>query len=676
MVRSVDGGRTYDGPLPPISISSKRVKVRYAEEGGTEADGVIYVRPGVKDLSLGRSRYAQVRIAVDGTHYLKGMAIYRDDLPPGVDLVFNTNKSNTGNKLDAMKPMGKDPNNPFGAFISDQVYKRNPDGTFARDKNGNRIVESAMNIVNAEGTWGEWSKSLSSQMLSKQSPTLAKRQLDIAYESKVREFEEIMSLTNPTVRRHLLEKFADGADASAVHLKAAHLPRQATKVILPVETLKDNEIYAPTYKNGERVVLIRYPHGGIFEIPELRVNNRHPEARKILGTDAPDAVGINSKVAQRLSGADFDGDTVLVIPNNHGLVKTHPALKELKGFDPQAAYPYYEGMKVMTERQKGRLMGEVSNLITDMTIKGATFDEIARAVKHSMVVIDAPKHRLDWKRSEQENGIRALKEKYQDGGGASTIISKARSVEWVPDRKLRPESEGGAIDPKTGDLVYVPREGSTRKIKSTKLAEAKDAHELVSRSRTPIEVLYADHSNRLKDLARTARKEILRTTDIDYSPSAAKVYASEVKTLESKLNLALRNAPLERRAQVIANAEFSLVMKDNPNMDGNQIKKAKARALQNARARVGAGKELIDITPREWEAIQAGAISKTRLKQILENADVEKVKELAMPRERTVLTDAMKRRAEMMLKRHTLAEVADQLGVDVSTLRSSLAEEE
>src|SRR6202008_1626849 len=84
---SSDGGRSYDTIKPPSSISSKRIGINYKEAGGDKADGVIYVRPGVPDISLGKSNYAQVRIAVDDTHYLKGMAVYKDDMPKGVDLV-------------------------------------------------------------------------------------------------------------------------------------------------------------------------------------------------------------------------------------------------------------------------------------------------------------------------------------------------------------------------------------------------------------------------------------------------------------------------------------------------------------------------------------------------------------------------------------------------------------
>lgn len=693
-LKSNDGGRSYDRIEPPLSISSKRVKVRYAEEGGTDADGVIYVRPGVKDVAIGSSRYAQVRVAVDGTHYLKGMAMYGDPkiFPPGVDLVFNTNKSDTGNKLDAMKEQKKDKltgeiskDDPFGSNIRDQVYAKHPDGEFVRDSFGRRKVESAMNIVNEEGKWDEWSRNLSSQMLSKQKPALAKNQLDMTYESKQREFDEIMGLTNATVKKHLLEKFADSADASAVHLKAAQLPRQATKVILPVNTMKEHEVYAPTFKDGERVVLVRFPHGGIFEIPELTVNNRHPDAKKLLG-NAPDAIGIHSKVAERLSGADFDGDTVLVIPNNHGKIQTAPALEGLKGFDPQK-YKIPEGSSIpkMNAKTKAMQMGLVSNLITDMTIKGATADgeEIARAVRHSMVVIDAEKHGLDWKASARDNNISQLMKKYQKGpqGGASTLISRAGSEVRIMDRKPRPSKEGGGIDPQTGKKVYVETgteyyNGKPKTIKIEKLANTDDAHSLSSG--TTIESIYAEHSNRLKDLANQARKQMVSTSDIEYSPSANKAYAEEVRMLDAKLNMALKNAPLERQAQVIANARFRLKKDANPEMDAAEIKKLRSKELQDARERVGARKDLVKIEPREWEAIQAGAVTKTKLNQILDNTDVEKIKALATPREKTAMSTTDLNRAKLMLvgDKHTLAEVADALGVSVDKLKGALAGDE
>ena len=662
---SQDGGRTYLGLKPPQAVSSKRVGIRYAEEGGTNADGVIYVRPGVKDLSLGESHYAQVRISVDGTHYLKGMAMYKDDLPDGVDLVFNTNKSNTGNKLDAMKKLKDDPDNPFGAVISRQ--------------------SGAMNIVNEEGNWSNWSKSLSSQMLSKQSPNLARTQLDMTYSKKKAEFDEISQLTNPAVKKRLLESFADDADSSAVHLKAAALPRQGSHVILPIESMKPTEIYAPNYRDGERVALIRYPHGGKFEIPELTVNNRQPEAKKLLG-NAADAVGINHKVAERLSGADFDGDTVLVIPNNSGKVKSEPALEGLKNFDPMK-YKLPDDAPRMSPRTKQVEMGKVSNLITDMTIRGANNAELARAVRHSMVVIDAEKHHLDYKESARVNNIAQLKAKYQGGarGGASTLISNsgASSTIKVPEFKPRSAKEGGPIDKATGEKIFV-KTGSTYTDKSgkvtphlsevTKLGYTKNAHDLSSG--TPIEKIYADHSNRLKALANEARKVQVNTKSTPYSPSAKTAYSNEVGSLNAKLNLALRNAPLERQAQVLANATYSAKKRANPDMDPAEIKKIKAQALAEARSRTGAKKAQIQITENEWAAIQAGAISTNKLSQILQNADLDQVKKLATPKSELLMSSAKTNRAKAMLSSgYTQAEVADALGVSLTTLKKGLSGE-
>ena len=669
---SEDGGKSYLGIQPPINVSSKRIAVRYAHQGGAAADGVIFIRPGMHDLSLGSSRYAQVRIAVDGTHYLKGMAIYKKDLPAGVDLEFNTNKSDTGTKTDAMKKLEKDPDNPFGSIVR-QIGDVGPDGV--------KHVTSAMNLVNEEGRWDKWSKSLSSQMLSKQTPTVAKQQLDLAYQSKKNQLDEILALTNPAVRRKLLESFADDADSSAVHLKAAALPRTKNRVILPVNGLKDNEVYAPDFRDGEQVVLIRHPHAGPFEIPQLIVNNKHPEAKRLLG-DAKDAIGINSRVAEKLSGADFDGDTVLVIPNPHGKIKTAPSLAGLANFDPKSAFPAYEGMPKMTPREKGIQMGLASNLITDMTIRGANSEELARAVRHSMVVIDAEKHNLNYRQSAIDNGIPQLMKRYQgkSQGGSSTLISRAKSDLRVPERELRRAGQGGPIDIATGKKVFVPtgatfvRDGKVvaKTTKTTKLAEAANAHDLSSGK--PIEKVYADHSNSLKSLGDQARKAAVTTKTTPYSPAAKKTFAKEVERLNTALREAQRNAPLERQAQVIANALFAQKKAASPEMDKDEIKKLKFLALREARNRVGAGKERIEISDREWAAIQAGAISNHRLNEILGHADLDRVKELATPKARLLMTPQKAQRARSMLDDgYTRAEVADHLGVSTSTLNESLS---
>lgn len=690
---SEDNGKTFTQIKPPVSVDSDRVVVRYGNQGGGEKDGVIELRRGVEDLSLGNSKYAQVRILVDGNHYMKGMAIYSDDLPKGVDMIYNTPKESTGNKLDVMKKISDDKENPFNSTIRQKYYI---------DSSGKKQM-SPLNIVGSddpegkkypgeEGAWSLWSKKLSSQMLSKQTPSLAKQQLDLTYKVKKEEFDEINSLTNPTIKKELLMKFADGADSTATHLKAASLPRTANHVILPVNSLKDNEVYAPNYKNGEKVVLIRHPHGGRFEIPQLTVNNRNKEAKSFMD-NAVDAVGINARVAQTLSGADFDGDTVLVIPNNSGRVKISPPLKGLQGFDPMV----YKNtsLPAMKNSTKQHEMGVVSNLITDMTLKGATDSELARAVRHSMVVIDAEKHSLDYKLSEKNNAILDLKRKYQvkeDGtsGGASTIISRASSEARIPDRRPARVSEGGPINPKTGEKQYVntgesyPKKSidskgniiykdTPRINKVAKMDLVKDAHQLSSG--TKMEGVYADHANNLKALANAARLEALNTPPLKYSRTAAKTYAPQVKTLTAKLNEAYKNKPLERKAQLVGTANARAKIQANPDLDKDHIKKIKGQSLVLARASVGARKQPVNITPIEWEAIQAGAISNNKLMNIIANADTDMVKQYAMPKSSPAMSPARIARARGLLARGaTQAEVAELLGVSTTTLSKAINE--
>lgn len=689
---SSDKGTSYDSLKAPVSISSKRIKINYKEDGGIDKDGVIELRRGVDDISLGNARYAQVRIAVDNSHYLKGMAMYSDNMPEGVDIVFNTNKSKGTPMLgekdhSVLKPMKKDSDNPFGATIKgeDRLVMAQ---RYYIDKNGKK-QQSALNIVNEEGDWNVWRKSLSSQMLSKQSPMLAKKQLKLAYDLKAEEYNEIMSLQNPVIKQQLLEKFADGCDSAAVHLKAAGLPRQASKVILPFPDMKDTEIYAPSFRNGERVCLIRYPHGGTFEIPELTVNNKHKTANSLIH-NAKDAVGINPKVAERLSGADFDGDTVLVIPMSGVNIRTSNPLKGLKDFDPKVAYPAYPGMIRTGDKGSGfnkqRQMGDVSNLITDMTIQGANPNEIAAAVRHSMVVIDAEKHNLNYKQSEIDNNIRALKKKYQgrENAGASTLISRASGDKRVPVRKeitstknMTPEeleryNRGEKIFRETGE-TYTNKSGKEvlRLQKTTKMADTNDAYSLSSG--TMIESVYAEHANKLKSLANQARIQSRNTKPIPYSPEAKKKYNKEVSSLDAKLNTALKNRPLERKAQLLANAEVKAVRDANPNLDNDDLKKLKSRALIKARAKTGAGKQQIQITPSEWEAIQAGAISSNKLKQIINNSDLDTLKQLAMPREFKGMSPGKVSKAKALeANGYTLAEIADSLGVSTSTIQKAL----
>lgn len=679
---STDGGESWDKREYPASIDSSRVKILYGDEGGALKDGVIEIRRGVADLDLGDSHYAQVRILVDGTHYLKGMAMYSDDMPDGADIVFNTNKHTGTPKMDVLKKIQDDPDNPFGALI-----KANGQSHYI-DADGNEKL-SAINKLKEEGDWDKMSKNLSSQFLSKQPIQLIKKQLDLTYADAADEFSEICSLNNPTVKRKLLLDFADECDSAAVHLKAAALPRQSTQVILPLNAMKETEIFAPNYRDGEKVVLIRYPHGGTFEIPELTVNNKNPTAVSVLGKNIRDAVGINPKVAERLSGADFDGDQVVVIPTGGRVkIQSTPALKDLKDFDPKTDYST-EGKTGVRLLAKGaatqRQMGEISNLITDMTLKGATELEIARAVKHSMVVIDAAKHKLDYRQSEKDNGIAELKKKYQGfddetghHGGASTLLSRRKQDVDVPERQ-----GSGVIDPLTGKVVYKesgrtyvdPRTGKTVAA-TTKVKRILAVDDVRSMSSGTLqEEAYADYANKMKDLANKARLEYKATPTLKRSASAAKAFEPEVNRLMAALKVAQLNAPLEREAQRIANARVKAKVQANNITDKDEISKIRRAAISDARNSTGAsGKRTrITISDGEWTAIQSGAISDTTLSEILRYAEPKTVRERATPRRTTQLSDARISRIKAMANSgHTNAEIAEALGISTSAVSKYL----
>lgn len=780
---SRDGGKTFEKKFTyPESLDSKRLKIRYAEDGGIEKDGIVELRRNVPDLSLGESRYSQVRIMVDGTHYIKGMAVYSDDMPKGVDVIFNTNKKSDVPMKDVLKKIKPDPDNPFGSLIKDA----DQGGQYwYEDK---KTGEKKLGLINKradEGDWSDWKDSLPSQFLSKQSLNLAKKQLNLAKDSKQLEYDELCSITNPTIKKHLLSKFADECDAAAVDLKAAALPGQKYHVIVAFPSIKDNEVYAPNYDNGTKLALIRYPHGGTFEIPIVTVNNKLALPKKILGTDAGDAIGINSKVAERLSGADFDGDTVMCIPTNDakGRVKitSKDSLKGLEGFDPKVEYGpdptqtkvdadgtvryYRKGVEYPLMKKTDTEMGRISNLITDMTLDGgASDDEMARAVRHSMVVIDAEKHHLDYKASEIENDIASLRRTYQkhidsDGrtryGGASTIISRSSGEYDVPKREgssyvnikgskgydpsrpegaliwktARPEklykpdyttdkktgmrtikttdgkrikydpsneedrnkySPIKKIDPDTGDVFYTNKDGTIKYAmrtvtqKSTKMAETDDAYSLVSEARHPMEIVYADYANSMKAMANRARKEMISTPSLEKNKNAEKVYKAEVDKLKVDLNNAELNAIRERAAMrkanvSIANKQELVLQETGKKMKAGDVRKAGQQAMTKYREEVGSvsrKKRNIEITDRQWEAIQSGAVTESLLKRILNNTDIDKLRERATPRTVKTLTPAQINRVKAMQANGlTISEIAIKLGKSSSTISKYLKKE-
>lgn len=716
---SRDDGKTFEKKFHyPESMDSKRLKIRYAEDGGVERDGLVQLRPGVPDLSLGESRYSQVRIMVDNKKYIKGMAVYGDpkDFPPGVDVIFNTNKHKDKSKLEVLKDIKSDPDNPFGSLIKDA----DQGGQYwYTDKSGKKKL-GLINKRSDEGDWTEWKDALPSQFLSKQTKSMAEKQLGIAKANKEEEFAEIMALTNPTIKKYYLNKFAQSCDSAAVHMKAAALPGQKYHVILPMTTMSDREVYAPNYADGTKLALIRYPHGGIFEIPIVTVNNKNREGIKMIGKTSVDAIGINSKVAERLSGADFDGDTVMCIPTGNGKVKVanKPPLKELEGFDNKLEYGtvmkigpdkkehyYRNGNEVQIMKKTDTEMGRISNLITDMTLLGADDHEIARAVKHSMVVIDAEKHKLDYKASEKDNNISALMKKYQGKarGGASTIVSRGSGEKDVVKRQGTPKinqkgkdwydpsrPEGALIYRKADDADYTitkvnKRTGETTEVvktrtqKSTKMAETDDAMSLVSERKHPMELVYAEYANSMKAMGNKARSEMVNTGKIAYNRDAKRKYENEVESLTEKLRKAELNTVRERTANRMAAATVAAKKKAaeeaGEKLKSKDIKKAGQVALTKYREEVGsiARKERnIIINDKEWEAIQSGAISETTLKRILNNCDPDSLRQRAMPKESKTLTTAKVNRIKAMSASYTIAQIADKLGVSTSTVSKYL----
>lgn len=684
---SNDGGETFQKLQRPSSLDSSRVAIRYGDEGGLAKDGVIEIRRGVPDLDLGKSHYAQVRILVDGDHYLKGMAVYSDDLPDGVDVMFNTNKPSGTPKMKVLKEAKADPDNPFGAAI-----KANGQSMYIGADGKEHL--SPINKLKEEGDWDTMSRSVSSQFLSKQPKKLIENQLKLTVADYKAQYDEIMQYNNPTIKKKLLNDFADTCEGTSMTLKASAFPGQSTKVILPINQIKETEAYCPTYENGTKLALIRFPHAGTFEIPIVTVNNKNVHGKRNLGA-IQDAIGINAKVAERLSGADFDGDTVMAIPITDKVsIKSTPALKELKDFDPKTEYAVPPGnpnhVRLMKKEEKQREMGVISNLITDMTLRGADEKELARAVKHSMVIIDAEKHGLDYKRSERENGIAELKQKWQirvdeEGnvkyGGASTLLSRRKQTIRVPERRGSTH-----VDKDTGELVYKEsgrtfidsKTGKERMAEDTVslISETKDARTLSSG--TIQENLYADFSNQLKAMARQARKEAANMPGLKYSPAAAKKYASEVRSLNDKYNTMLMNKPKERKAMLIANASIKAKIQEqglNPAIDKKEIKKISSVEMQRARDSVGASgrKSKVVFTDKEWEAIQAGAISDSKLMKILNSSDSDEIVKRAMPKATTVMSSAKISKAKAMLRSgYSYADIAKACGIPESTVYSAL----
>jgi hypothetical protein len=660
-VHSDNGGESFR-TLKIEPVAWNRIKTIHAEEGGLDRDGTLLIRRGVKDLDLGDSHYAQVRIQLGDTHYAKGMAVYGDDsmFPKGTDILFHTNKSVGTPREDVYKKLKDNPKNPFESSISDQ--------------------KGALNIVSQEGDWDSWKPSLATQFLAKQNPTFIKDRLKATQKDLDDTLADINSITYAPLKKYLLDTYAgtDGnpgkIEKQEWQLRAKAVPGTKSHVLVAFPEMNPKEVYAPNYPDGTKLVLLRYPHGGIFELPEVTVNNKLASAKKTLGNSV-DAIGIHPRVAEKLSGADFDGDTVMAIPNNNGAVKTSKSLTGLVNFSPnqyeirdKSEWPTKDstgktvvGPRHISERYMQIQMGVVSNLVTDMTVKGATPDELARAVRHSMVIIDSYKHHLDYRASAADNRVKDLQKKYQSftdengtyhGAAASTLLSRAK-------QKIR--------DDETGNR-------STTKL----LVDLPDAH--VLSSGTVQESLYADHINYLKSTLPKVKKEAASISMPKTNNEAKKNYAPEVASLNAKLKEIQSNAPKERTSQRNANAAYYKYLAENNDVSKDRKKKIRSELVNAQREMTGAQRLVINITENEYAAMKAGAIPATTARQLLDKANLTTIlkyeSNATTKKGSTTKAVTTKTKANRLLNNGaTLAETASALGMSVERLKDLLGYE-
>ena len=264
------------------------------------------------------------------------------------------------------------------------------------------------------------------------------------------------------------------------------------------------------------------------------------------------------------------------------------------------------------------------------------------------------------------------------------IDKETGEIHWKDKLKKKVDPETGEItyepiykrkkDPKTGEYYDSKERKQTETTKMMKaLEETGDARTLSSG--TVMEDVYANYANKMHALANESRKYMVNLKNMEYNKTAKEAYKTEVTSILDKIDDAMKNRPLEQKAQILANSKLDVWKKDNPDADFADIKKHGGLFLAEARQRMGSAKHRIKLTPKEWEAIQAGAITHTMFLKVLNNTDLDTIKEYATPRNYTSkLGKSEIAYAKSLLAgdRYTTAEVAALLGVSVSTLYNAL----
>lgn len=203
-----------------------------------------------------------------------------------------------------------------------------------------------------------------------------------------------------------------------------------------------------------------------------------------------------------------------------------------------------------------------------------------------------------------------------------------------------------------------------------------DAKTLVSPSHFDMENIYADFANSMKALANNARIEMINTPNLQQNKKAKEIYAKEVASLDRKLKEAKINSIKEREAKRKTASYMNEKKEVNPDLKGEDLRKLTQRTLDKYRQEVGAipkRKRDIKLEEREWQAIQAGAISENKLKQILNNSDPDVLRDKAMPRTTKGFTSSQL----SIIKRldangFTLQEIANKFHVSTSTISNVL----
>lgn len=107
-------------------------------------------------------------------------------------------------------------------------------------------------------------------------------------------------------------------------------------------------------------------------------------------------------------------DKVLAIGSARTIWELKDHIDFLKDFDPRKAVQSYPPPFKLTHNQYQHLIGRATNTIY-ATLGAGTQEEIERAAKFYIIVLDADKHLLDVDEAKEKYGFDELEDKYVRG---------------------------------------------------------------------------------------------------------------------------------------------------------------------------------------------------------------------------------------------------------------------